>query len=80
MHWRRREYVTRHGSLDHYADQDPESLTKAWFYVPRMLHAGSLVFLEQPAQGPNKTSYQLLALSTIDGFAAAQAKIMRRVA
>ena len=27
------------------ADQDQESLAKAWFYVPRMLHRGSRVFV-----------------------------------
>jgi len=29
------------------ADQDPESLARAWYYVPRMLHAESLVFVQQ---------------------------------
>ena len=28
-------------------DQDPQSLARAWFYVPRMLHPGSEVYLEQ---------------------------------
>lgn len=28
------------------ADQDAASLAKAWFYVPRMLHAGSIVLRE----------------------------------
>lgn len=28
------------------ADQDTQSLTNAWFYVPRMLHESSLVLLE----------------------------------
>lgn len=31
------------------ADQDPGSLAKAWFYVPRMLHAQSLVYREEVA-------------------------------
>jgi predicted O-methyltransferase YrrM len=29
------------------ADQDAESLAKAWFYVPRMLHTQSLVYREE---------------------------------
>jgi hypothetical protein len=29
------------------ADLDADSMTKAWFYLPRVLHATSLVFLEQ---------------------------------
>lgn len=31
------------------ADQDADSLAKAWFYVPRMLHARSLVYREEVA-------------------------------
>lgn len=33
------------------ADQDPLSLERAWFYVPRMLSEGALVFVEEPASG-----------------------------
>ena len=33
------------------ADQDPESLAKAWFYVPRMLHARSCVLEEFTVEG-----------------------------
>ncbi len=32
------------------ADQDPESLERAWLYVPRMLHEGSVVLLETIAK------------------------------
>lgn len=32
------------------ADQDRESLARAWFYVPRMLHETTTVFLEDPAE------------------------------
>lgn len=31
-----------------HADQDPELIQHAWFYVPRMLHAGSRVIIESP--------------------------------
>ena len=33
------------------ADQDESSLRRAWFYIPRILHAGSVVFIEQPSEG-----------------------------
>ena len=32
------------------ADQNTESLERAWFYLPRVLHADSIVFLEQTNQ------------------------------
>ncbi|MGC3968339.1 MAG: hypothetical protein QM775_13480 [Pirellulales bacterium] len=32
------------------ADQDRESLAKAWFYVPRMLHETTVVLLEEPTE------------------------------
>jgi hypothetical protein len=28
---------------------DPAAMARAWFYVPRMLHEGSQVFVEEPA-------------------------------
>jgi hypothetical protein len=31
-------------------DQQAGNLGDAWFYVPRMLHAGSLVFVERPVE------------------------------
>lgn len=30
------------------ADQDRESLSRAWFYVPRMLHSAAEVLIEEP--------------------------------
>ncbi|MCE9605613.1 MAG: class I SAM-dependent methyltransferase [Planctomycetia bacterium] len=33
------------------ADQDRESLAKAWFYVPRMLHETTTVLLEEKSEG-----------------------------
>lgn len=35
------------------ADQDPVSLQRAWFYVPRMLHSGSSVLVEHVGEGPD---------------------------
>jgi hypothetical protein len=41
------------------ADQDPESLAKAWFYVPRMLASKAAVFLEGPADQGEPTLRRL---------------------
>lgn len=35
------------------ADQDPISLERAWFYVPRMLHGGATVLVEHVGEGPD---------------------------
>jgi hypothetical protein len=32
--------------------QDRDSLARAWFYMPRMLAAGALVYMEEPAGDP----------------------------
>jgi hypothetical protein len=32
------------------ADVDAESMKRAWFYVPRMLHSGSQIFFESPGE------------------------------
>jgi len=42
------------------ADQDPDSLRSAWFYVPRMLHAGSSVFVEQRGSAGPATAWRPL--------------------
>jgi hypothetical protein len=40
------------------AGHDPAGLEPAWFYIPRMLHAGSLVFLEEQT-GADSVFYRL---------------------
>jgi predicted O-methyltransferase YrrM len=50
------------------ADQDAESVSKAWFYVPRMLHAKSLVYREEAIQTP-----------TVDVVAKAPLKTLRLI-
>lgn len=42
-------------------DQDSESLARAWYYVPRMLHAESLVFVQQ-----NNTDGNFQRLTTLE--------------
>jgi len=62
------------------AYQDPCSLAQAWFYVPRMLHEGSLVFVEQPISGGLKTQFQLLTPADVSHLAAAANRGARRAA
>jgi len=50
------------------ADQDADRLARAWFYLPRMLHAGSLVFLEEAVEG-GVTAFRLVARQEIDRLA-----------
>lgn len=52
------------------ASQDRDSLAKAWFYVPRMLHAGSLVFVEEPTASGD-TALRRLTLDEVTKLASA---------
>jgi hypothetical protein len=54
------------------ADQDPESMARAWTFVPRMLHEQSLIFREQSRGG--QTSYERLSCSEVETLAAARRK------
>ena len=56
---------------------DPRRLAHAWFYVPRLLHERSQVFLERILPGGG-TSLRLLARSEIETLAAAA--VSRRAA
>ncbi len=58
------------------ADHEAEALARAWFYLPRMLHEGSLVFLEEGATG-NRHYRQL---SYQEAIARAQSEPSRRAA
>jgi hypothetical protein len=42
------------------ADQDPTSVAQGMFYLPRMLHADSRVFMEEPVAGTSKTEFHRL--------------------
>jgi hypothetical protein len=56
------------------ANQDPEAMAKAWFYVPRMLHPGSIVFQETICGDSQEREFQI-----VDWMAkAAQPPAMRR--
>lgn len=43
------------------SDQPAESLERAWFYVPRLLHATTNVFIERPGSEQAATRCELLA-------------------
>ena len=54
-------------------DQDPESLARAWFYVPRMLHPGSEVYVER-ADERGTIVLQRITMSEIEELAAPLAR------
>lgn len=60
------------------ADQDAESLARAWIYVPRMLLAESRVFLESGANG--QTKFIPLTPADVEQRASQQMKATRRAA
>ncbi len=62
------------------ADTNAEALAKAWFYVPRMLHDHSQVFLEEPSERAGETHFRLLKRLEIEQFASTAARSMRRAA
>ena len=59
------------------ADQDTQSLTNAWFYVPRMLHDKSLVLLEDTSGV--RPSFRSLNIAEVEKLAKGSAS-MRRAA
>lgn len=61
------------------ADQDREALDRAWFYVPRMIHAETLVLLEETG-GKNGNTFRTLKPIEVERLAAAANKAMRRAA
>lgn len=52
------------------ADQERTALAKAWFYVPRMLHERSLVYVEEQA-AKGELALRLLAPTEVAALAAA---------
>jgi hypothetical protein len=62
------------------ADQDAESLTRAWMFVPRMLHDKSLIYREESVGEKGETEFRLIDRAQIDALAAAAQRQQRRVA
>lgn len=59
------------------ADQDQESLQRAWYYVPRMLQESSLVFIEHRKSARGKASLQVANYHEMERLAAAHASTRR---
>lgn len=53
------------------ADQDEESLGRAWFYIPRMLTEQPLVLVERSSESGAKSKYNRLTQSDIDTLSGA---------
>jgi len=61
-------------------DQSGDSLAAAWFWVPRMLHSDSLVYLERPGKQPGQTTFQLVSALEIARWASQTERHRRRAA
>jgi hypothetical protein len=62
------------------ADQDPDAMAKAWSFVPRMLHAKSLVFREEVMSGGRRTRFVLLDHHSLGELAQAATRRLRLAA
>jgi hypothetical protein len=51
------------------AEVDAASMQKAWFYVPRMLHAASQIFLEVPGEEPGQLVLKPLSVAEVQARA-----------
>lgn len=60
------------------ADHDADSLERAWFYIPRMLHPASLVFVEEQDAATGRLSFRRLNPAEILG--AAKGDVRRQAA
>jgi hypothetical protein len=62
------------------ANQDRESLDRAWTWMPRMLTPQSLIFLEEPAGNADQMCWRPMKLLEIQQLAAQTGKRLRRAA
>jgi hypothetical protein len=62
------------------ANQDPESLARAWTWVPRMLTPTSLVFLEEAGAKAGETHWRQVPSDEIQRLATAVSRSQRRAA
>jgi hypothetical protein len=53
------------------ADQDEAALSRAWFFVPRMLHADSRICLEEPQAANKGTRFRVIQPEDVELLAAA---------
>ena len=61
------------------ADQDRDALERSWMYIPRMLHAQSLIFVQEPGQA-GKDFWRQLRYEDVQKLAAHASKSLRRAA
>lgn len=62
------------------ADQDPESMSRAWSFVPRMIYEGSVVFQERLGQTDGKSRFVRLDLQQIEDLAGVPLRYTRMAA
>ena len=62
------------------ANQDQESLARAWSWIPRMLTPSSLVFVETCGASPGEINWRQLKLDEVQQLASAVARTQRRAA
>jgi len=62
------------------ANQDRESLARAWTWIPRILTSSSLVFLEETTQKLGQTGWRLLSVIEVQRLAGEMGKSARRAA
>ena len=62
------------------ADQDAESLQRAWCWLPRMLTSQSLVLAAEPAAKAGQTHWRPLKLADIQQRASNASRAQRRAA
>jgi hypothetical protein len=60
--------------------QEPHSLAAAWKYVPRMIHGGTLVFVEQNADSPKNAAWRQVPAAEITRLATAAGRALRQAA
>jgi hypothetical protein len=51
------------------ADQDEQLLQRAWFYLPRILHEGSVIFIEEPGEGDAPNTLRQMSQDEIERLA-----------
>jgi hypothetical protein len=62
------------------ADQDRDSLARAWIWMPRMLTTNSLVFVEEPGVPPASPVWKPISFADIQKLATESSKTVRRAA
>ena len=62
------------------ADQDADALSRAWMFVPRMIHDETLIFVQKADQLGNPTRFVQLSASQVDELAGAGLRSARAAA